>query len=370
MTGSVFETVDASGRYGIKLEGSFTLTGSGSLRRDVLRALERGPAAEVDLSGVERLEGSAASVLADALCSSGAMPEIVGADANVAAVLELYTVDGACPARVPAPPRPSFFSQVGHAALGIVATVRAMLVFIAEASGAALAALRAPRSVAWRSVVRQLERHGPDGLPIVAVIGALMGLIIAFQAAVQLRKFGADTFVADLVSISLTRELAPLMTAIVVAGRSGAAIAAEVGTMKVAEEIDALHTLGVCPHRFLVFPRVLALVLLLPLLTLVADLIGIASGAVVATATLDIGFRQFVVSTVETLVPMDVLSGLIKSMVFGGLIAGLAAERGLSARGGAEGVGRVTTSAVVATLFWLVLVDAMFAVLFNLWGVH
>ena len=370
MTGEVFETVDTDGRYGIKLEGSFSLANAARLRSDVLHALERGPVAEVDLFGVSRLEGSAASVLADALCAQGQMPDVVGASDDVRSVLALYTVDGACPARVPSPPRPPFFSQVGLAALQIVATVRAMLAFIAEASGAALAAVRAPRTVAWRSVLRQIERHGPDGLPIVAVIGALMGLIIAFQAAVQLRKFGADAFVADLVSISLTRELAPLMTAIVVAGRSGAAIAAEVGTMKVAEEIDALHTLGVCPHRFLVFPRVLALVVLLPLLTLVADLVGIASGAVVAAATLDIGFRQFILSTGETLVPMDVLSGLIKSMVFGGLIAGIASERGLSARGGAEGVGRVTTSAVVATLFWLVLVDAMFAVLFNLWGVH
>ena len=184
------------------------------------------------------------------------------------------------------------------------------------------------------------------------------------------QKFGADAFVADLVSLSLTRELAPLMTAIVVAGRSGAAIAAEIGTMKVSEEVDALRTLGICPHRFLVFPRMFALLLVLPLLTLAGDLVGILSGALVATSTLEIGLRKFLMSTQEALVPADILGGMLKASVFGVFIAGIACERGLAARGGAEGVGRSTTSAVVSMLFWLVLLDALFAVFFNIWGIY
>lgn len=370
MTASILETVDADGRLGLELKGSFRLDAADDLRRGVMSALERGDLTHVDLTGVERLEGSAASVLADALCTSGRIPEIVGARPGVRAILDLYTVEGQCPANLPAPPRTPFLDQVGQSTIGIATTVRTMLGFVAEASGAALAAIRRPGTIAWRSVTQQIERHGADGLPIVAIIGSLMGLITAFQAAIQLRKFGADSFVADLVSLSLTRELAPLMTAIVVAGRSGAAIAAEIGTMKVSEEIDALHTIGICPHRYLVFPRMLALVVVLPLLTLVADIVGVVSGAVVAAATLDVSFRQFILSTREVLIPMDVVSGLLKAAVFGALIAGLAAERGLAARGGAEGVGRVTTSAVVSTLFWLVLVDALFAVLFNIWGIH
>ncbi|MEM8710689.1 MAG: ABC transporter permease [Planctomycetota bacterium] len=160
------------------------------------------------------------------------------------------------------------------------------------------------------------------------------------------------------------------MTAIVVAGRSGAAIAAEIGTMKVSEEVDALHTLGICPHRYLVFPRIVALVVAVPLLTLVADLLGILSGAMVAAATVEVSFAQFIHSVRETLVASDILGGLLKAAVFGALIAGIAAERGLVARGGAAGVGRVTTSAVVSTLFWLVLADAFFALFFNVWGIQ
>lgn len=370
MAASVTETVDGEGRLGVALEGSFGLESVEGLRGNILHALRRGELMFVELSRVDRMEGSAASVMADALCSKGQMPAFVGARPDVRAILNLYIVEGQCPAHLPEPPRVPFVEQVGRSTLEVVGTLRAMLTFVAEASGAAVGAIKNPATVAWRSVLRQIERHGADGLPIVATIGALMGLITAFQAAVQLRKFAADAFVADLVSLSLTRELAPLMTAIVVAGRSGAAIAAEVGTMKVSEEIDALRTLGICPHRYLVFPRILALIVVLPLLTLVADVVGILAGAVVATATVDVSFRQFILSTREALAPMDVISGLIKATAFGGLIAGLATERGLSARGGAEGVGRVTTSAVVSTLFWLVLVDALFAVLFDIWGLQ
>jgi phospholipid/cholesterol/gamma-HCH transport system permease protein len=170
-----------------------------------------------------------------------------------------------------------------------------------------------------------------------------------------------------MVSLSVTRELGPLMAAIVVAGRSGAAMAAELGTMKVSEEIDALRTLGLCPHRFLVFPRILALVVVLPLMTLASSAIGILAGSVVATATLEIGFRQFILSSRDALHAPDILGGLIKAAVFGAFIAGIACERGIATRGGAEGVGRSTTSAVVSTLFWLVLVDALFAILFDIW---
>lgn len=370
MAASVTETVDEEGRLGVALEGSFGLESVADLRGHILHSLRRGELHFVELSRVDRMEGSAASVMADALCSKGQMPAFMGARPGVRAILDLYIVEGQCPAHLPEPPRTPFVDQVGRSTLEIVATLRAMLAFIADALEAAIGAIKNPATVAWRSVLRQIERHGADGLPIVATIGALMGFITAFQAAVQLRKFAADAFVAELVSLSLTRELAPLMTAIVVAGRSGAAIAAEVGTMKVSEEIDALRTLGVCPHRYLVFPRMLALIVVLPLLTLVADVIGILAGAVIATATVDVSFRQFILSTREALAPMDVISGLIKATAFGGLIAGLACERGLSARGGAEGVGRVTTSAVVSTLFWLVLADALFAVLFDIWGLQ
>ncbi|MEM6674087.1 MAG: MlaE family lipid ABC transporter permease subunit [Planctomycetota bacterium] len=370
MVATVEETIDSDGRRALRLEGAFRLDGASDLREGVMRVLSHGPIDAIDLTDVERLEGAAASVLADAICSAGEIPEIVGASDDVRAILALYTVDGQCPARLPKPPRVGLFQQVGESTFDLLKTLRTMLTFVADEAGAAVAAIRSPHTIQWRAVGQQVERHGADGLPIVAVIGSLMGLITAFQAAIQLRKFGADAFVADLVSLSLTRELAPLMTAIVVAGRSGAAIAAEIGTMRVSEEVDALYTLGVCPHRYLVFPRIFALVIVLPLLTLVADIVGVLSGAVVATQTLDVSFRQFILSTQSTLDAADIMGGLLKAMVFGVFIAGIASERGLATRGGAEGVGRSTTSAVVSTLFWLVLVDTLFAVLFEIWNFY
>jgi phospholipid/cholesterol/gamma-HCH transport system permease protein len=200
------------------------------------------------------------------------------------------------------------------------------------------------------------------------MINFLVGLVTAFQAAIQLKQFGANIFVADLVGISITRELAPLMTAIIAAGRSGAAFSAELGTMRVSEEIDALRTLGLDPYHFLVFPRVLALAVVLPMLTIFADLIGIAGGLLVAMLSLDLTSNAYLIETQKAVGLWDVFSGCIKSVAFGMNVALIACQRGLSTEGGAEGVGRATTSAVVTSLFAIVVVDAMFTVLFDAFG--
>jgi phospholipid/cholesterol/gamma-HCH transport system permease protein len=232
-----------------------------------------------------------------------------------------------------------------------------------------LAALRRPATINWADVTRIMERAGADGLPIVVMITFLVGMVTAFQAIVQLRQFGADIFVADLVALSVTRELGPLMTAIIVAGRSGAAFSAELGTMSVSEEIDALRTLGLSPYGFLVYPRIIALVLVVPLLTLVGDLCGILGGVFVSMLRLDITLTAYWQRTLEVLDLWDVASGVLKSVVFGWAIALVACQRGLATRGGAAGVGLSTTSAVVASLFSLVVIDALFTVIFNLYGV-
>jgi len=354
----------------IRFAGALTTVSAGRLRAELYRALGEGPVRALDLSEVDRLEGGAAAVLADAWCTVDTLPrpEFIGGEAHVRDVLDLFVGPDACAVR-PVPPRRGFFEEAGAATAEMFANVRALLDFIGEATLATVAAVRRPWTVAWSQVSRQMERHGADGLAIVATIGLLIGLITAFQAAVQLRKFGADTLVATLVGLSLTRELAPLMTAIVVAGRSGAAIAAELGTMKVSEEVDALTTLGLCPFRYLVFPRCLALVMVLPLLTIVADIIGLIGGALVALGTLEVSLRGYVLATRDALTLNDVLGGLIKAAAFGGIIALVACERGLATTGGAEGVGRATTGAVVKTLFYLVVADAVFAVLFDIWGI-
>jgi phospholipid/cholesterol/gamma-HCH transport system permease protein len=222
--------------------------------------------------------------------------------------------------------------------------------------------------VNWADVSRLVERAGADGLPIVLILNFLVGLVTGFQAAIQLSQFGANIFVADLVGLSMTRELAPLMTAIIVAGRSGAAFSAELGTMRVDEEIDALRTLGLDPYHFLVFPRVIALLLVLPLLTILADVGGIAGGLLVALLRLDVTFTAYLVQTHNAVHTWDVFSGILKTVFFGTSIALIACERGLATSGGADGVGRATTSAVVTSLFSIVVLDAIFTVLFNAFG--
>jgi len=202
----------------------------------------------------------------------------------------------------------------------------------------------------------------------VLMLNFLVGLVTGFQAAIQLAQFGANIFVADLVGLSMTRELAPLMTAIIVAGRSGAAFSAELGTMRVDEEIDALRTLGLDPYHFLVFPRVIALLLVLPLLTILADVAGIAGGLLVALLRLDLTFTAYLVETQSTVHAWDVFSGILKTVFFGTSIALIACAKGLATSGGAEGVGRATTSAVVTSLFAIVVLDAIFTVLFNAFG--
>jgi phospholipid/cholesterol/gamma-HCH transport system permease protein len=203
-------------------------------------------------------------------------------------------------------------------------------------------------------------------MPIVLLINFLVGAILGLQGAIQLHRFGGDHFLANLVGLSVVRELGPLMTAILVTGRSGAAYAAELGTMTVNEEVDALRTLGQDPQRFLVFPRVLTLVLVLPVLTVLGDLIGIAGGLAVAIAYLDQPAVVYLQSLQQAVGFGDVGTGLLKSFAFAFAIGLIACQRGLATRGGAVGVGRSTTSAVVVVLFTLVALDAVFTWVFSL----
>jgi phospholipid/cholesterol/gamma-HCH transport system permease protein len=223
--------------------------------------------------------------------------------------------------------------------------------------------------VHWADLPRLAARAGADGAPIVLLIAFLIGVITAYQAATQMHQLGADVYVPDLVALSITRELGPLITAIVVAGRSGASIAAELGTMRVSEEIDALETLRIDPLRFLVLPRVIALTLMLPLLTLLAEAVAITGGLLITTAELELTSGVYLRSTRDALDAWDVGGGVIKALVFGALIALISCERGLSTRGGAEGVGRSTTAAVVASLFSLIAADAGFTLLFSRLGI-
>jgi len=282
-------------------------------------------------------------------------------------MLDLYGGHAPRSSLRPAPKPIGILDQIGRDALGLFAESRS-LDYLGDVAVATGAAVRSPRSLNWPDVWRVMDRAGADAVPILALLTFLIGLVTGFQAAIQLKQFGANIFVADLVALSITRELGPLMTAIILAGRSGAAFAAELGTMRVSEEVDALVTLGLDPYRFLVLPRVLALLVVAPLLTFLAALCGILGGLLVALLTLDVTVNSYLRETQSALELWDVGSGLVKSVAFGLVIALIACQRGLAASGGAEGVGRATTSAVVTSLFAIVLMDALFTVLFNAFG--
>ena len=229
---------------------------------------------------------------------------------------------------------------------------------------AALAnALVNPASVRWRDVWRICERVGADGLPIVALISFLLGLILAFQSAVPMRRFGAEIFVADLIGISMVRELGPLMTAILLAGRTGAAFAAEIGTMRVNQEVDALTTMGLDPVRFLVTPRIIAAVLMTPLLTLFAMLVGMLGGAL-TMQSFAVPLVTFLKEVDSAVTPTDFMAGFVKTFVFAILIAGVGCLRGLETGAGASAVGDSATRAVVSGIILLVVVDGIFAVVY------
>lgn len=220
------------------------------------------------------------------------------------------------------------------------------------------------KGINWKNTIEQMVRMGFDSIPIVTLISFFVGLILAMQSAYQLRQFGATIFVANLVAVSLVRELSPLLTAIVITGRSGSAITAEIGTMKVYEEIDALQTMGFNPIRFLVVPKTIAMLIMLPCLTIMADFIGILGGYIIAIATLDITSVRYIDQTISALYFKDLFSGLTKSFFFALIIAAIGCYQGLMVEGGAEGVGKSTTKSVVVTIFLIIAADVGFTALF------
>ncbi len=220
------------------------------------------------------------------------------------------------------------------------------------------------KGLKWQSTIEQMVRIGYESVPIVSLIAFFVGLIIAMQSAYQLKQFGATIYVANLVGVSIARELAPLLTAIVVTGRSGSAITAEIGTMKVSEEIDALTTMGFNPVKFLVVPRTLAMLIMLPCLTIMADFIGITGGYVISMSTLNITSVRYINQTIAALAFKDVFGGLFKSFFFAFIIAKIGSHEGFHVKGGAEGVGKSTTKSVVTSIFLIIAADVICTAIF------
>ncbi len=338
--------------------------------REALKRYKRRDRLDLDMRDVTWLDGGAMALLAhfrSELYRRGGRAEFVNASETVQEVIRIYRGDTAVQRLKKRTPK-SMLEEIGEATLRLTTEAQLTLAFLGQTLVALWAVAKQPKSANWRDLAPNCERAGADAVPIVLLINFLVGLVMAFQASNQLKRFGAEILVADLIGISVTRELGPLMTAIVVTGRSGAAFAAELGSMKVNEEVDALRTMGLGTTRYLVFPRVFALMLVMPLLSILADLVGILGGLVVAIVSLQLAPIAYIHEVEKAVKIWDVGSGLIKAALFGMTIAGIACQQGLATEGGAEGVGRRTTGAVVTTLFVLIMIDAVFTIFFRLVG--
>ncbi len=263
---------------------------------------------------------------------------------------------------------PGIFVRLGDATFRHASDLKYLISFIGSVCLSLIHVCLHPRSLRREDTFLCMQRTGVDALPIVGLISFLLGLIMAFMSSVQLQQFGANIYVASLVSLAMTRELGPIMTAIIVAGRSGSAFAAEIGTMKVSEEVDALFTMGFDPTRFLVVPKMIASVIVVPVLTLFSDLFAILGGMVVGVFILDLTASAYIDQTLKTLTLFDVFWGFFKGAIFALLIAWVGCLRGFRVTGGAASVGQATTSAVVSSIFLIILTDSVLSVILRYWG--
>lgn len=314
----------------------------------------------VDASKVVRADGAGLAFLW--ALGREKQARIDGLRPEVAALLKPFDHLPVTPADAPEREH-SIFVQIGRVSYGIFSDVREQVAFIGELTATAMLCFAKPRLVRWGDMWVTAQRAGVDALVVAGMVSFLTGMIMAFQAAVPLRQFGVDIFVVNLVALALLREMGPIMTAVVLAGRSGSAFAAEIGTMKVNEEINALETMGLDPMRFLVVPRVLAGFIVTPVLTVYASALGVAGGFLVMLMQ-GFPFAALWNQLVSAVGLSDVMTGTIKSFVFGVLVAGVGCLRGLQTGNGATAVGQSTTRAVVSGIFLIVLVDAVFAGIF------
>jgi phospholipid/cholesterol/gamma-HCH transport system permease protein len=281
-----------------------------------------------------------------------------------------WTADGGWtwqgPTLSPVPPPDGSLRQTGRVAVAAGQQALDLLAFIGETATVAARSLRHPGRLRWRAVAHEIEIGGFDALAIIGLTSFLLGVVVAYQGADQLKHYGANVFVVELVGYAMLREFAPLIGAIIIAGRSGSAYAAQIGTMVVNEEVDAMRTIAISPQERLVLPKVVALAVALPLLTVFADITGVFGGMVMARTQLDIGFTEFADRFGTVMQGSALLLGVGKSLVFACIIVAIGCFQGFRTAGSADSVGRQTTLAVVQSIFLVIVADAAFSVLFNL----
>lgn len=370
---SVFSKVDEGGRLILTVSGRLDSFTAGHVWKRVSKAVEEASPERIlfDASEIEYADGTGIGLLMNLRLRQlklGGEVEITGLRDEFRRLLDFFDPSDfwevECqdcePAHIP--------EQLGAATVRAWDEIRGFVYFTGEVAVALGRAVMNPRVVRWGDAFLVAEKAGANALPIIALISFLVGLIMAFQGVIPMKQFGVEIYVADLIALSVLRELGPLMTAIILAGRSGSAFAAEIGTMKVNEEIDALSTMGLDPVRFLVVPRIIAALAVTPLLTMFANLIGLVGGSV---PLLSIGYPlvSYINHVLDAADYVDLLGGLLKSLFFGITIAGIGCLQGLRTRTGASAVGDSATRAVVTGLVAIVVVDGVFAVVYYYLGI-
>lgn len=356
---------------GLALSGSWTARGIGTGEPGL--ALPSGGAESalvIDGSRVEALDTAGAWILHKLLRrlrDEGSTVEMQGLRPDFAKLLEVVAQQATdvTDAPPPAAASSSKLEDLGRNAAAAWEQTVALLSFVGETASALAANIAHPQRIRWRPILYNIRSAGFDALPIVGLLSFLLGIVVAYQGADQLRQYGANIFVADLVGLSMLREFAPLITAIIIAGRSGSAYAAQIGTMAVTEEIDAMRTLGIAPLDLLVLPKILALLVAVPLLTVFADVLGVFGGMIMAQAQLGVGFGDFLDRFVKAVSVTALMIGIGKAPVFAFIIAVVGCFQGFRTKGGADSVGRQTTRSVVQSIFLVIVADALFSVAFS-----
>ncbi|MBI9086767.1 MAG: MlaE family lipid ABC transporter permease subunit [Desulfobacterales bacterium] len=371
---ATFEIAETSdGNTVIYLKGRLDILSAGRMLKRLrpVAAKSNGMGLTVDLSKLETIDDTGVLLLFElrsAAESRGVLFEIFDPKGKARRLLSMVGFnDPTAVAPAGGKPKSGIIVRLGDVTITEAYNLRFMISFVGSVAISFFRILVHPRALRLGDTITCMEKTGVNALPIVGLISFLLGLVMAFMSSLQLEQFGANIYVASLVSIAMVSELGPIMTAIVVAGRSGSAFAAEIGTMKISEEVDALVTMGFEPALFLAVPRILAALIVVPLLTLFSDIFAIAGGLVVGVFVLDLTTVSYMAKTVETLTFFEVCWGAGKSLVFAVIIALVGCLRGFQTRGGADAVGNAATSAVVTSIFLIILSDSAFAILRGTW---
>ena len=370
---ATIEASEESGGLTLRAQGSWLVTAAAELDRR-LHALDlpTGRQVTLDLAGVERLDTAGAWLLLrteHALSARGNSVALENVRASFAPLIEQIRARGAAaPIPHPVPPHHTligFVARIGEISVTILRRAYSILGFGGLVAITVAALFRHPNRLRMTATLVQMEKTGLDAMPIVGLLSFLIGVVMAYQGADQLRRFGAEIYTVNLLGISILRELGVLLSAIIIAGRSGSAFTAQIGTMQVNQEIDALRTLGLDPIEVLVLPRVFGLVLTLPLLVFYADAMGLLGGCLMTGATLGISFPSFLDQLRGAITEWTLWVGVIKAPFFAVIIAMVGCYEGFNVSGSADSVGRLTTQSVVESIFIVIVVDAAFSILFS-----